>query len=243
MTLTPDDDGMAAEYALGTLDFAERATVAARRQREPDLDEAIQGWESRLAPLAEAIPPIPTARDFLADIEARIHRSTQGFAPTSIAPNASVIELRARLARWRAAAVGAASIAAMLAVGVVVRETTRGGAPHEFVAVLQKSPDAPAFAVTVNIDTREFTVRPVAAEAPAGKSYQLWMIQAKLGAPRSLGVIETTDLTHANKLAGIDANVVTDATYAVTVEPKGGSPTGQPTSAPIFFGKLIPVGP
>ena len=56
MTVSPDDDFAAAEYVLGTLDGSERATLAARRLREPDLDEAIRGWEARLAPLAEVAP-------------------------------------------------------------------------------------------------------------------------------------------------------------------------------------------
>jgi len=34
MTVTPDDDFAAAEYALGTLDPGERAVMAARRLRE-----------------------------------------------------------------------------------------------------------------------------------------------------------------------------------------------------------------
>ena len=65
MTISPDDDFAAAEYALGTLDASERATLAARRLREPELDEAIRGWEARLAPLAEAAPEIEPPRDLL----------------------------------------------------------------------------------------------------------------------------------------------------------------------------------
>jgi anti-sigma-K factor RskA len=239
MSLSPEDDFSAAEYALGTLDPAERAAIAARRQREPELDAAIRAWEERLAPLAEAAPPIEPPRDYLAEIEARIR------APAS-APAASretAAALRARLARWRAAAIGAAGLAAMLAIGVVFREASRETAPHQFVAVLQKSPESPAFAVTVDLDTRELTVRPVSAPAPAGKSYELWIIDAKLGAPRSLGVIDAADVTRGDKLAGVEPAIVKDATYAVTVEPKGGSPTGQPSGAPAFVGKLIPVGP
>ena len=57
MSLSPEDDLSAAEYALGTLDPGERAAIAARRQREPELDEAIRTWEERLSPLAEAVPP------------------------------------------------------------------------------------------------------------------------------------------------------------------------------------------
>jgi anti-sigma-K factor RskA len=241
MSLSPEDDFSAAEYALGTLDPGERAAIAARRQREPELDEAIRAWEERLSPLAEAVPPIEPPRDYLAEIEARIHAPAP--APVPAAPNETVAALRSRLGRWRAAAIGATGLAAMLAIGVVFREATRETAPHEFVAVLQKSADSPAFAVTVNLDTRELTVRPVSAPAPTGKSYELWIIDAKLGAPRSLGVIDPANTTRADKLAGVDPAVVKDATYAVTVEPPGGSPNGKPSGAPVFVGKLIPVGP
>jgi anti-sigma-K factor RskA len=241
MSLDPEDDLLAAEFALGTLDAAERATLAARRQREADLDAAIVAWEQRLAPLAENAPEIPAARDFLPDIEARIRAATPtAFARIAIDP---VAAMQAQLVRWRALAVAASLVAAVVLVGAVGREATRPTEPHEFVAVLQKSPDAPAFAVSVNIDTREFTVRPISAPAPVGKSYELWIIDAKLGAPKSLGVINAADITRADKLRAYAPAVVADATYAVTVEQPGGSPTGAPTSAPVFYGKLVPVGP
>ena len=98
---------------------------------------------------------------------------------------------------------GRSGLAAMLAIGVVFREATRETAPREFVAVLQKSADSPAFAVTVDLDTRELTVRAgCGAKAPPGKAYELWLIDAKLGAPRSLGVIGGTD-TRAANLSGL----------------------------------------
>ena len=224
MTLSPDDGDMAGEFALGTLDPAERATASARRQREPELDAAIAAWEARLSPLAEATPPLAPPRDYWPDIEARVGGAA--------APSGAVVDLTRRLARWRAGAIAATGIAAALAVGVGLQEAARQGAPHEYVAVLQKSADSPAFMVTVNLDTRSLIVRPVAATAPAGKSYELWIIADKLGAPRSLGVIDAGKVTAHPKLA----------TYAVTVEPEGRSPDGKPSGAPVFVGKLIPTG-
>ena len=246
MSLSSDDDFAAAEFALGTLDTGERAAIAARRQREPELDAAILDWEARLAPLAESAPPVETPRDYFTSIEARIAAPKAAAAPplASTGPADEMgAMLRTRLARWRAVAIGASSLAALLMVGLVFRETTREAGPHEFVAVLQKSADSPAFTVSINLDTREVTVRPVAAAAPAGKAYELWIIADKLGAPRSLGVIDATEITKPNKLAGIDPATVESATYAVTVEPPGGSPDGKPSGAPVFVGKLIPVGP
>ena len=188
MTVTPDDDFAAAEYALGTLDPSERATLAARRLREPELDQAIRAWEARLAPLAEAAPAIEPPGDYLAAIEARIRAAP----PRRQAADRSVVALRRSVTRWRAAAIAASLVAAVLAIGFAVRETTREAVPHEYVAILQKDAASPAFEVTVNLDTRELTVRPVAAQAPPGKAYELWIIDAKLGAPRSLGVIGET---------------------------------------------------
>jgi anti-sigma-K factor RskA len=236
MTITPDDDFAAAEYALGTLDASERAALAARRLGEPELDEAIRGWETRLAPLAEAAPEVEPPRDLLPEIEARIRG-----APPEAGVNTAVVALRRSLARWRAAAIAASIAAGVLAIGFVAREATRQAAPREYVAILQKDAASPAFEVTVNLDKQELTVRPVAARAPPGKSYELWIIDAKLGAPRSLGVIG--DTPRGASLSAYDPAVVADATYAVTVEPPGGSPTGQPSGAPVFVGKLIPVAP
>jgi anti-sigma-K factor RskA len=235
MTISSDDDFAAAEYALGTLDASERATLAARRLRDGELDEAIQAWEARLAPLAEAAPEIEPPRDLFSAIEARIRP-----ASPAASTNANVVALERGIRRWRAAAIAASLVAALLAVGFVARETSRTSSPHEYVAILQKDAGSPAFEVTVNLDKQELSVRPVAAQAPPGKSYELWLIDAKLGA-KSLGVVG--DTSRAANLSAYDPAVVAGATYAVTVEPPGGSPTGQPSGAPVFVGKLIPVSP
>lgn len=227
MTLSVEDEGLAAEYALGTLDMSERAHVAARRLVEPELAAAIAAWEIRLSPLAEAAPEREPPADLWPAIAARLGGEVVDLGA-----------LRARLSRWRALAGGAGALAAGLAAALAFVVVSRPTAPHQFVAVLQRSPEDPAFAMTVDIDRQEFSVRPVAAAAPADKSYELWLI-APAQAPKSLGVI---DAAAAGRLSG-DRAAVREATYAVTVEPKGGSPNGKPSGAPVFFGKLVPVGP
>jgi anti-sigma-K factor RskA len=238
--MTPEDDLAAAEFALGTLSPAERAELAARRLREPEIDAVIREWEERLQPLSEAAPPIEPPGGAFAGIEARIRGAVAGDAAPLA--NGAVVALRRSVSRWRAAAIAASAVAALLAIGFAQRETTRGSAaPREYVAILQKDAASPAFEVTVNLDRQELTVRPVTAQAPPGKAYELWIINDKLGAPRSLGVVGES--SRAASLALYDRAVVEGATYAVTIEPPGGSPTGQPSGAPVFTGKLIPVGP
>jgi len=111
----------------------------------------------------------------------------------------------------------------------------------QYVALLQGQSGGPAFILTVDGTTKDFTVRKLGAPpTEAGKSYELWLISDKLGnRPRSLGVIGTSDFTARPILAAYDADVISGATYAVTIEQAGGSPDGAPHSQPVFAGKLI----
>ena len=113
----------------------------------------------------------------------------------------------------------------------------------QYVAVLQKDGGSPAFILTVDGATRNFTVRRVGAPPEPGKSYELWLISDKLSRPRSLGVIGGDDFTARPVLAAYDTDIVNNATYAVTVEQDGGSPDGNPHSAPVYAGKLIETVP
>ena len=112
-------------------------------------------------------------------------------------------------------------------------------ASAQYVAVLQKDGGSPAFILTVDGATKNFTVRKVGASPKPGKSYELWIVSDKLQRPRSLGVIGSNDYTTRPALSAYDPDMVNKATYAVTVEPEGGSPTGVATGPIVFTGKLI----
>jgi anti-sigma-K factor RskA len=113
----------------------------------------------------------------------------------------------------------------------------------QYVAVLQKDGGSPAFILTVDGATKNFTVRKVGAQPEPGKSYELWIVSDKLQRPRSLGVIGGSEFTARPVLAAYAPEVVNQATYAVTVEAEGGSPTGVATGPIVFTGKLIEAVP
>jgi anti-sigma-K factor RskA len=206
------------------------------------------------APVVAEAPPV--AVDRLTD------RSTDRSAD-----NSNVIQLAGRAKRWRSVASVATALAAaligMLAVQVYRPEVlpdalrpkpriqtveVRTPAPSpvpsaQYVALLQRDGGSPAFILTVDAASKNFTVRKVSADAEPGKSFELWLISDKLPQPRSLGVIGGSDFTARPVLADYDAGTINAATYAVTVEPAGGSPSGKPTSAPIYIGKLIETVP
>lgn len=234
MTDDEDIDGLAGEYVIGTLNASERASVAARRAREPDLNAAIIDWERRLAPLTETAAPVAPPTSLFAKIGARIDGDDTSGSGT-------IIDLRRRVRIWRAAALAASALAAALVVTVGVREFQPRPKQQNLVAVLQKDAASPAFLVTVNVENRLMTVRPVAAKHEPGKSYELWLVQDSLGAPKSLGVIDDPHAMVRPTLAGYNPEVIKSATFAVSLEPEGGSLTGAPTGPVVFAGKLIPT--
>jgi anti-sigma-K factor RskA len=246
------------EYRLGVLN-----QMVGSVEPRPIVWENIQraiGHSGPQAPLAlpEAAPPpvapVATEQAPVSDI-------------AWLENNSNVIQLSGRVKRWRNVAsfatAAAAALIAMLAmqvyspdllpeglrpkarVQVVEVKTPPLPAPPsaQYVALLQGSAGGPAFILTVDDATKNFTVRKVGADAEAGKSFELWLISDKLPQPRSLGVIGGSDFTARPVLASYDANTINGATYAVTVEQAGGSPDGKPHSTPVFTGKLIETVP
>ncbi len=183
--------------------------------------------------------------------------------PAEVVDTSNVIRLTAQARRWRNVAsfttAIAAALVAMIAVGVYqpdllpdgvrpkprvqvveVKTPAVSATPSaQYVAVLQKEAGSPAFILTVDGATKNFTVRKVGAAPEPGKSFELWLISDKLQRPRSLGVIGGGDFTARPVLSSYDNDTINTATYAVTVEQAGGSPDGNPHSAPVFTGKLI----
>jgi anti-sigma-K factor RskA len=238
MSMDDDLDSLAGEYVLGTLDASERAMVAARRQREPDLDRAIRDWERRLGPLAETVPSVAPPTGTFEAIEARLAPASS----TTMPANDNIEAMRRQLRRWRGLAVAAGSIAAALMIFVGVTQVQRVQEPQSFVAVLQKDSASPAFLVSVDLASRSLSVTPVAAERQADKDYELWLVSDQFPAPRSLGVLRQDGFTQPASLKNVSPEAVRDGVLAVSLEPAGGSKTGVPTGPVLFTGKLIAQG-
>ena len=240
------------EYRLGVLN-----QMVGSVEPRPEVWDKIRtavGLAEPQAPLLLPDKPPPPVAPQVVDAAAAVDTS-------------NVIRLSARARRWRNVATAMTAIAAalvgLIAVGayqpdllpeglrpkprtqLVEVKTPSAPAPAsaQYVAVLQKEGGAPAFILTVDGATRNFTVRKLGAAAEPGKSFELWLISDRLPRPRSLGVIGGSDFTARPTLASYDADVINGATYAVTVEQAGGSPDGNPHSAPVYSGKLIETVP
>ena len=232
------DDMLAAEYVLGTLDAAERAAFEQRLSSDPALRALLAGWERRLAPLSGAVAPLAPPPDLWQSIE-------RALPPVALRPKLELIKggggpdrLRRDAVVWRRRAAGAGSLAALLAAALAVRESTR---PPElgpaYVAVVNQGGEQPALIVRVDLASGSVAVRPVNARAPENKSYELWYIGDGVK-PRSMGVVGTGPLKLALPVRA-DGEALGKAVFAITVEPPGGSPDGNPSGAPVLVGKLV----
>jgi anti-sigma-K factor RskA len=260
------------EYRLGVLNQMV-GSIEPRPIVWENIKAAIHSAEQQAAPvLPEAPPPAepalpPAAEPVVAEVPSVAEAPPVAAAPPAAVDNSNVIQLTGRVRRLRSVASIATALAAalvgMLAVQVyrpellpdalrpkpriqTVEVKTPAPPPvpsAQYVALLQRDGGSPAFILTVDAATKNFTVRKVGADAEPGKSFELWLISDKLPQPRSLGVIGGSDFTARPVLADYDAGTINSALYAVTVEPAGGSPSGKPTSAPIFTGKLIETVP
>ncbi len=179
--------------------------------------------------------------------------------------SAEVVYLARRVRHWRRLTAGLATLAALLALyiavwqvapglipaplqphsgGLLARTTVPSAAQGErLVAVLQHEPTAPAFLVMLDPQSRSLTVRRVAATPEAGRSYELWLISSRFPAPRSLGVVGNEEFTQRVIPANYDLDTLRGASYAVSLEPAGGSPSGAPTGPVLFTGKAVEASP
>ncbi len=230
-------DSRAAEYVIGTLGGDERATFTGSLANDEAARAAVAAWELRLSPLHRVGDDVSPPAELWARIEqalglplANRFRVIDGGA----AADAAILRSRDR---WRVLALSTGGLAAALVALVVGREIGVLRAPEAatYVAAVNRGGDKPALIVTVDLKTRQVLVRPVAAQAPADHSLELWYIGGGR-APRSMGLV-TDAAAHAAIPADADADGA--ATFAVSVEPPGGSKTGGPTGAVLYSGQLV----
>ncbi len=229
------DELLAMDYVLGTLDRAARRDAGLRLVADPAFLARVDAWQATLAPLDDATPPLAPPPAVWAGIAAAIDP----------APRARPAPPRARwwdsLALWRGLAL-AGSVAAALAVATVgpVPTPPTGAPPQLLVAALAASDGTPLLSAAYDPLRGAVVLTPATQRHDSGKSPELWVIEGS-DPPRSLGVIDIAGPNaHAlapARLAGLRPGAV----LAISIEPQGGSPTGQPTGPVVATGKLSAV--
>ena len=235
---------------LGTLDEAERIAVEARLQREPALADAVLEWQTRLSPLDVVTPPFePPVRqldNIFARIDAAHSAETSGGSVGAGGggdTGAEIIQLKRKARVWRMGAMLSGAIAAALAVFMVFVDLPSRtlDAQPQMVALLQSGDAKLAYVASINTETGKVSLKRVGAGVgpQPGKSHELWAIGGGRTKPESLGVINAKAQIPVSRIGPATAEYISGITLAVSLEPEGGSPTGQPTGPVLFTGKCV----
>lgn len=230
-TTDPDDPDapsvMAAELSLGLLDGADRAVALRRQLAEPAFALEVDWWRAHFAALFAQFPEVAPPPELGARIAARIDgrpAATGGW--------------------WKPMAI-ASSLAAASLLGVVLVRPDPNIAPPVVIAapaplvaaMTLPGRDAP---VAVVYDAKAGSLKMAGTlDIPSGRDAQLWAIVGT-APPQPLGLFRAAEsgmMADARNVAPFAAGT----TFAISIEPVGGSPTGAPTGPVIASGVVAAI--
>lgn len=223
-------DALAAEYVVGTLRGAPRRRFDRLLRESAEARTAVNHWEALLGGLGNVLPgEVPPARVWQR-IEARLEGRSQDERDVRPGTRPGVWS---SVRFWRSWGLGAT--AAMIALTVLLVVPRPVSSPGGQVAIVENAADQPMWVISADPATGVIEARAVNAEAAAvDQAYELWMLPAN-GQPRSLGLLPVDGGVVRHDIPPALLALLANAQgLAISLEPAGGSPTGQPTG-PVLY--------
>jgi anti-sigma-K factor RskA len=210
---------------LGVLGAEERREVERRLALEPALASEVAFWEERLGGLADAVAPVPPPAQVWSRIEAAV-----------AAPAARPVSVWQSLAFWRSFGIASATLAAASIAGLAYIGLVPSRQPP-LMATLTGAAGQPNFVAAVTATGNNLVVVPASLLTNDPRAIELWLVPPNQR-PQSLGLIQPGQPIRLTIPPELADRLTPDAALAVSLEPPGGSPTGQPTGPVIASGKL-----
>lgn len=228
MTQSPTergDDMRVAEYVIGVLPYDERVAFEKELNSSSALRAQLHVWEERFIPLSDEIAPVVAPSHVLDRIENRL------FGKPEVQPN-----WLQNLSFWRG--LSFASLAAFaIATSLYIQQGKTGLTGGEnYVAELSAANDALKLVAYYDDQKGQIKLNRVAGTPATGRVFQLWLIEGK-NPPVSLGVLPSAQTGTLTLKASLKSKLA-GAVLAISDEPTGGSPTGQPTGAVLATGNI-----
>ncbi|BBP03195.1 hypothetical protein TPL01_06200 [Sulfuriferula plumbiphila] len=211
---------LAGEYVLGTLQGRARARFERLLLRDASLRDEVAAWQTRLMPLAHALPPVAPPPRVWRRIQARI-----GVQAVS----------RWSLVFWRN--LGLVSTAAAAGLALYIAVAPMRTPEIAYVALITDTHAKPAWIVSARAS--QLTIKALAPRMlAANQSLQLWLLPEG-GKPVSLGLVPLAGSKTAVLPTQVRGQFAHAQAVAISLEPAGGSPTGQPTGPVLYQGPLV----
>lgn len=231
-----DPDLRYAEYVLGVLDADAHAAVEREMAESEAVAAEVALWRRRLLPLAAEIVDLePPPR-----LWQRILGELRLDAPVRDVQGPGFWD-SLRLWRWLTLTSGAVAAACIVALVLVAHRPAAPPIIYMASALAQKNGNV-GWTATMDVRNSRIIIVPAAPQALViGRVPELWLI-AKGQKPIPVGLISTHASVSLPLGRALRSRVGPTAVLAVSVEPPGGSPTGQPTGTVIATGTIASAG-
>jgi anti-sigma-K factor RskA len=224
-------EALAAEYVLGTLQGLARRRFERSLKDDPRLRRAVAHWQDRLAPLGDDVEAVQPPARVWRNIERQL-RSASG-------RQSGLRSIWASLGFWRGATF-ASGLAAVLLAALLMALIPTPRQPETMVVVMSDDQAKPAITVSWAAHgrgARRMRIRVIGhAEMAPDTAWELWMLPRDEGKPISLGLISTHETQSLMVPERLTTAINAASGLAMSVEPKGGSPTGLPTGPVLYKG-------
>ncbi len=221
---------LATEYILGMLKGAARRRFEQLLRQRADLAQTFHWWESHLHLLADTVPATQPSNKVWQNIENRLFNAPR---TNSRANNSSW---------WKGLAFLSTAMAVSLATFLAIQSPKRleDIAPTAVALLTTEKAEAGWLLdetkhspTDIEIKVRALT----SLQIKPDNAFELWLLPADKSKPISLGLLPQQGTSVFKVPEELIAQLATGL-LAVSLEPVGGSPTGQPTGAVLYQGRM-----
>lgn len=243
------------EYVLGTLDGQDRAVIDAVIKHDEAIRQMVIEWENTLQPIANSQPSTQPPSHVWERVARRIntvdaehygdsaHHDLYDGSQTSSAEitsaesdNSTAVQMH-KLAHWRVLAV--MSVAASLLMGAIILNGIFNPISNNVfdqLTIIENEQQAALWHVSTSTDRALVSVTAL-SDIPVNdnESLQLWMALPD-NSVVSMGLLPTEN--NVTELLSPAVDLSQGIAYAVSLEPKGGSPKAVPTGPVLYQGSV-----
>ena len=219
-------DMLSADYILGTLKGAARRRFEQLIRQKPVWAQTLNWWEGHMHLLADTVPAINPPNKVWKNIEAQLF-------------NRKVTQQNAWWKNWAFASTALATGLAILLV-IQTPQSLNDSKPAAVALLATEKSEAGWLLNETKKSDTDVTINAIALaslQLKADNAFELWLLPADKSKPISLGLLPQ----QGNNVFKVPKDVIplmATGLLAVSLEPVGGSPTGQPTGAVLYQGKM-----
>lgn len=228
-------NALASEYVLGTLHGRARIRFQALLMQHRSLRHVLWQWESRLNTLGSSLPAIAPRPELWQKIQHQLGFD-QAELPANVIRMPQVPGKPANNRTWQWLT-GAATAAALVLAIFIVQPKAPVERLQTQIAVVQSEKAEALW--SIELGKNELSVSATENfKALPDQDYELWMVAADGRPPVSLGLLPKQGKLTLPRKAILDQ--VKIAALAVSQEPLGGSPNGQPTKV-LYVAQIVTI--